>query len=186
LEEENAYLKAIVDKDKTEIKDLEYKLKNLEQKVSELRNIQTHRSNDFNRRQRMDPNAVSEMEKLHQEIEKLRLKNNELSLDLAKFSLLKSNNKDVERKNKYLKDDNSTLRDQLREKEREIKSLKNAFNDILNQNNQYHDKYGSPTSASFGLDQELIGDNQSIKRTNEFVMRLLQQLYSAVGIQFTF
>jgi hypothetical protein len=39
LEEENAYLKAIVDKDKTEIHDLEHKLKILESKLAELRNI---------------------------------------------------------------------------------------------------------------------------------------------------
>jgi SMC interacting uncharacterized protein involved in chromosome segregation len=103
--------------------------------------------------------AISENEKLHQEIEQLRLRNNELQLDLAKYSLLKSNNKDISRKNKYLKDDNATLRDQLRQKEREIKSLKNAFNEILDQNNQYHDKYGSPNSANFGRNSNLIGDN---------------------------
>lgn len=113
------------------------------------------------------------------------MRNNELQLDLAKFSLLKSNNTDIARKNKYLKDDNITLRDQIREKEREVKSLKTAFNEIVDQNTQYHDQYGSPNSASFRPNQEMIGDNQSIKRTNEFVMRLLQQLYSAVGSKFT-
>ena len=162
-----------MDKDETEIRDLEHKLKNLESNQNELKNIQSNRSSDFNRRARNDPLAVSENEKLHSEIEQLRLKNNELQLDLARVSLLKSNNKDFTRKNKYLIEDNVSLRDQIREKEREIKSLKNAFNDILDKNSQYHDQFGSPRSRGF-RDQEIIGDSQSVKRTNAFVMRLLE------------
>jgi hypothetical protein len=56
---------------------------------------------------------------------------------------------DLERKNKYLVDENISLRDEIREKDGEVKSLKDAVNVVLDKNTQYKDQFGSPRSASF-------------------------------------
>ena len=184
LEEENSYLKAMMDKDKNEKLELEFKLKNLEHTINELRNVQTYRSQELNRRQMNDPLTVNEIDRLHSEIENLWLKNNELQLDLAKVSLLNTNNGDIDRKNKYLKDDNAALRDQIRDKEREINDVKNAFNDLLDKNNQYYGQYGSPSNIPVNKKYDQEDDSKVIKQTSEFIMKLQQQLYASLGNKF--
>lgn len=110
LEEENRFLKSIVDQGDNDIKDLEHKLKRIESKLSELKNIQTYRSNEFNRRSLENPKGISENEKLFNEIENLQLKNNELSLKLAKSQLKITKSTEMEKKNQHLKNDNAALR----------------------------------------------------------------------------
>ena len=90
-------------------------------------------------------------------------------MEMAEITLMKNSSADLERQYRYLKEDNASLREDLRRKERELKDLLQTSN--------FQREQGS-------RDFESMANNQSLMETNSFLLKLLQQLYGNLGDSF--
>lgn len=109
------------------------------------------------------------IDKLLDENQNLRLKNNALQMEMAEITLMKNSSGDLERQYRYLKEDNASLREDIRRKDRELRDMLQSANFKKERDSQ---------------DFDSLANNQSLMETNSFLMRLLQQLYGNLGDSF--